>query len=198
MYNLIRRVEVHRLPIGSDDWGKRGRPTTTNETITYKNTASKQLFPPQFYSDYTNRTCRIPSQFENPTTEDKEPNIRYDDSKDISELARDEYLENGVDYEPAIRKNVLRRKGWKDSLVMRMIPVKFQDDLEKLSDPRYTMYHQIDLDVCLYVGYCRNYPHHISRLDKILLPDYVEDELLKRTYRLYFCPKDFAPPINLI
>ena len=60
------------------------------------------------------------------------------------------------------------------------------------------MYHQIDLDVCLYVGYCRNYPHHISRLDKILLPDYVEDELLKRTYRLYFCPKDFAPPVNLI
>ena len=166
----------------------KARPPYHNETIAYK-----KLFPPQFHS------FKIPSQFENPTTEDKEqPNIRYDDSKDISELARDEYLENGVDYEPAIRKNVLRRKGWKDSLVMRMIPVKFQDDLEKLADPHYTMYHQIDLDVCLYVGYCRNYPHHISRLDKILLPDYVEDELLKRTYRLYFCPKDFAPPVNLI
>ena len=98
----------------------KARPPYHNETIAYK-----KLFPPQFHS------FKIPSQFENPTTEDKEqPNIRYDDSKDISELARDEYLENGVDYEPAIRKNVLRRKGWKDSLVLKMIPVKFQDDLE--------------------------------------------------------------------
>jgi len=45
----------------------------------------------------------------------------------ISELAKDELAESGnsdTDAEPAIRKRVLDRKGWKDSIVLQMIPMK--------------------------------------------------------------------------
>eukprot|EP00956_Cyclotella_meneghiniana_P014006 scaffold20734_cov66-Cyclotella_meneghiniana.AAC.4 len=78
-----------------------------------------------------------------------------------------------------------------------MIPVKFRDDLENLSNPNYTSTHQIDLDVCSFIGYCLDYPR-LTRTDALLLPSFVEDESLDRTYRLYFPPKDFGPPIDLL
>ena len=49
--------------------------------------------------------------------------------------------------EPATRRSLLSRIGWKDCLMLWMIPVKFCDELEKLS--KLEAQH---IDVCTYVG----------------------------------------------
>ena len=92
---LVRRVEVDRLPVGSDEWGKQGPPT--NEAAAKKTIASET------------------EAWEN-------SRIRYDDRifgrgmKNIAELimAKDDEDEG----EPAIRRSLPSRNGWKDRLML--------------------------------------------------------------------------------
>ena len=109
--------------------------------------------------------------------------------KNIAELimAKDDEDEG----EPAIRRSLLSRNGWKDCLMLWMIPVKFCDELEKLS--KLEAQH---IDVCTYIGFCRDYPI-VNRVGKILYEENIEDDLLERTYRLHFPPQHFPPPRNL-
>lgn len=61
LYKLVRRTEMERLPVavGSDDWGKRGRPT--NETASKK---MIQYVPIPLYYTYhlgiNTLSCRMP------------------------------------------------------------------------------------------------------------------------------------------
>ena len=106
--------------------------------------------------------------------------IRYDDRifgrgmKNIAELimAKDDEDEG----EPAIRRSLLSRNGWKDHLMLWMIPVKFCDELEKLS--KLEAQH---IDVCTYIGFCHDHPM-VNRVGKILYEENIEDDLLERTY----------------
>ena len=207
LYELVRRTEVHRMPVGSDEWGRRGHPTKI--ATGYKNVASEKICD---IKDHRPNTYQVvPDRFSKiiySNINAKEPaDIRYDDRifgrgmnssfelQTISELAKDELAESGnsdTDAEPAIRKSVLDRKGWKDSIVLQMIPMKFRDNLEDLNP--YSREQR--LDVCSYIGYSINYPRS-SRSDNLLFQDVVHDELLDRTYRLYFSSRSFPPPSNL-
>lgn len=214
LQELVRRTEVHRMPVGSDEWGRRGHPTKI--ATGYKNISSEKLIernirecikePPNTYYVTPDRFSQVIYQ-KNVDARER-ASIRYDDRifgrgmkssfelQPISELAKEELLEywdKKINGEPAIRKSVLDRKGWKDSIVLQnMIPMKFCDDLEDLN--HYPKLHR--LDICSYIGYSVDYPR-CTPLDKILVPEFVHDDSLDRTYRLYFDKRNYPPPTNL-
>jgi len=145
--DLVRKVEVDHLPVGSDEWRKRGRPTNraAAHNRIYKQCDDDRIF------------CR--------------------DMKSISELI---HTDMG---QPAIKDRLLYRyeKGWKDNVLLWLIPIRFRDSLDNLS--KLKAQH---IDICTYIGYSNDM--HVRDRSK---------KSLDRTYRLYFPPQHFPPPKNL-
>ena len=172
LYDLVRSTEVDRDPVGSDNWGKRGHPT--DEDIEQKQIASEKLdsgvirFDNKIFGRGRKGSNKLQS---------------------IRELSVEENSKGNGSIS-AIRDSVMRRNGWKDKVVLRLIPVRFYDDLEELFNMPYMelLHKEQDIDICFYIG------HHVNH------PDY---NPAGRVYRLYFPSnkmpndKNFPPPANL-
>ena len=122
--------------MGSDNWGKRGHPT--NEATAQKHIASEKL-DSSIKSGYV---WKSPHRFID------HPVIRFDNKifgrgrkgsnklQSIRELSVEENSKGNGSIS-AIRDSIMSRNGWKDHLVLRLIPVRFYDDLEELFNVRY-------------------------------------------------------------
>ena len=169
LYDLVRSTEVDRDPVGSDNWGKRGHPT--DEDIEQKQIASEKLDSGviRFDNKIFGRGRKGSNKLQSIRELSVEENSKGDGS--IS----------------AIRDSIMSRNGWKDHLVLQLIPVRFYDDLEELFNVPYMGHKVQNIDVCFYIG------HHVNH------PDY---NPARRVYRLYFPSNEmnddnFPPPTNL-
>lgn len=199
LYKLIKAVEDNQSPVGSDEWGARGRPK--KESAKRKHCASEVIMPLNTQLKMTNikgsPTMINPSRFhfDGPNGVYEKEQL-YDDkifgnrtSEEQSNSTTMKLIaEQGDGFD---RDSLLGRRGWKGKHMLRMIPVKFCDNLESL----FTCSGPISLDgetidICTYIGKVDS----DLRVDRALN---IGPPSLERVYRLYFPLRAFPPPENL-
>lgn len=155
---LIKAVEDNQSPVGSDEWGARGRPK--KESAKRKQCASDVIKPLNTQLKMTNikgsPTMIHPSRFRFGLGVYEKEKL-YDDkifgsrtSEQSNSTTMKLIAEQGDGFD---RASLLGRRGWKGKHMLRMIPVKFCDNLESL----FTCSGPISLDgetidICTYIG----------------------------------------------
>lgn len=169
LYDLIKRTEEKHLPVGDDNWSKRGRPTKNA-------TAKKSMDRINIHGVAYDSTKVLDRDIFHHKISGRRDKVRVDYSDNFSNQ---------------LVKYHFDRRVWKGSIIVRDVAlVKYDDNLEELfkrsvytlSDEIKTMYLNFrerckGIDICKFIGCC-----NADRKEPI--------------YRIYFNPETYSCPKN--